>query len=187
MTTDISICSTGLLLVGADDITSFDDETREARLSAAMYPTTRDSELQKHDWIFSRQQTDLARSSTAPLFDYSYAHQIPTDSLKLIALDINPSEYRVFQDKIFSNVKDLKLFHQVRPNESDMPSYFVRLLEYKMAEIFSTALLQDDRMSQLYRQKYDDQYWEAKKADSQQEPSRRIPFRQFEIASVRHT
>lgn len=187
MATDISICNTGLLLVGADEITSFSDETREARICAALYETTKISELQKHDWSFTRQQTDLARLSTAPLFNYSYAFQIPANTIKIIATDILPSEYRVYQDKIFSNVKNLKMTHQVDPGEASYPAYFTRLFEYKMSEILSTALLQDENMSQIYRQKYEDQYWEAKKTDSQQDPSRQIPFRQFEIASTRST
>lgn len=185
MTTDVSINNSAFLLIGADEINSFTDGSREARIAASLYETTKLSELQRHDWVFTRQQALLARTTDTPLFDYQYAYQIPSNSLKIIATDVLPNQYTIQQDKLFSDVSTIRVIHQVDPSEVEYPAYFRRLLEYKLAEVYATALLQDETMSTVYSRKYQDQFFQAKTIDAQQEPTAEIPFQFFQIASVR--
>jgi hypothetical protein len=70
-------------MIGVDEISSFDDETREAKLCTNLYPTTRDSLLQQHPWRFSLGQASLARLVDTPLYGYDYAYQLPAGFLRV--------------------------------------------------------------------------------------------------------
>jgi hypothetical protein len=83
MMTDIEICSQALTLLGADEITSFKDETREAKLCKIIYELTVKSCLADRNWTFAQNQTQLNKLSQTPLFGYSAAFQLPSDYLRL--------------------------------------------------------------------------------------------------------
>jgi len=58
ITTDISICAAALQLIGAEEIESFLDETREARICASIYPTVKKDMCQSSAWQFSIRQKE---------------------------------------------------------------------------------------------------------------------------------
>ena len=78
----IELCSSALVKLGADGISSFEDGTAEARVAARLYPITRDGMLSAHPWTFATAQADLPRLVAAPLSDFSYAFQLPNDFLR---------------------------------------------------------------------------------------------------------
>ena len=61
MTTPLAICSAALLMIGADEISSFDETSREAKLCANLYDTTRDELLQLYPWRFAVGQMQLPK------------------------------------------------------------------------------------------------------------------------------
>lgn len=185
MATALSICNTALILVGDNQINSFDDSSRAARLCSALYETTKDFMLQKSIWSFTLQQTTLAKTVNTPLFDYTYEFQIPSNSLRIIKIDALAQDYRVHQDKIFANTDPLSMLHQIDPGEENYPAYFTRALELKLAELLASALMQDSKYSSLMAEKYIFAIREARAIDAQMDPNPVIADIEFALISAR--
>lgn len=182
---DIGICNTALLLCNASQINSFGDATREATMCNALYANTRDSLLSKHPWSFSIFQELLARTNETPLFDYTYVHQLPIGYIRILKTDNLGNEYRILRDRLFSDYETVELLYQKDPGEEYYPAYFVRLLELKLAELLSLALVQDENMAQAFQQSYLLAMREARGTDSQNTPPLSIPSHELRLTAVR--
>lgn len=185
MATDISICTSALFLIGAEGINSFTDETREARLCASLYETTRDELLQSHPWLFTKQQIDLARTTSTPTLDYKYEYQIPSGTLKIFRKDQLRNDYEIYQDKLFTDDDAVTIIRQIDPGEENYPAYFVRLLEYSMASVLAAGLGQDETTSTMFNKMKNEQMRKARGIDSQNQPNRKINESQFALTRVR--
>jgi len=185
MSTDIAICNTGLILVGADQITSFQDDTREAEICSAIYETTRDFLLQSIPWRFSLRQEELAKVVGAPKFGYSFVYQLPPDMLRLISISNSSNQYKIYEDKLHSSDNTVEVVYQYNPGESEFPSYFKRYLEYDLAEIFSGSLSKDMEQVQVMNRLKEQAGKRARLIDSQNQPPRTIDDSVFELTSVR--
>ena len=62
----IDICSRALILIGAEPITSFDDDTSEALIAGNMYEDIARSNLVSTRWRFATNQAVLNRLSDDP-------------------------------------------------------------------------------------------------------------------------
>lgn len=183
MSSDISICTSALLMIGADEISSFDDETREAKLCANLYPTTRDSLLQQHPWRFSLGQSSLARLVDTPLYGYDYAYQLPSGFLRVI--EAERGDFAIYEDVIYSNQPSLNITYQFRPAETSMPAYFTRVLELKMSEILAVSVSEELAKSNVFAEKVRQEVIRARSIDSQQQTNFEIESNNFLLTEIR--
>jgi hypothetical protein len=77
-TTAIDICSRALILIGADPITSFTEDTTEALVASNLYEDVARSQLCRTRWRFATEQAELAAHASAPTGRFDIAHQLPT-------------------------------------------------------------------------------------------------------------
>lgn len=185
MTTDVEICTTALLMIGADEINSFVDETREAKLCASLYPVFRDDMLQSHPWRFAIGQFELNKLVNVPLFGFANAFQLPANYLRLIGKDQPQFRHKIFEDKLYADANGVKISYQFAPNETTFPSYFVKLLEYELAKVLSVSLLEDEGKATLYERLYKDQLLKARNLDSQSDGEHGMPEHNFKLTAIR--
>ncbi len=184
-TTNISICNSALILVGADEINSFSDATAEAKLANSVYTDTKQTLLQYHPWRFSLKQKDLGGALvTTPTFDWKYQHQLPSDLLRVIHLYGN-DDYQIFGDKIYTNNSTCKMVYQADVLESEMPSYFIKAFQFQLARLFSMSLQEDINKMQAFDQAADKEMMRAKNIDSQQQPNQKIPDTNYSMLNIR--
>ena len=99
----IDCCNSALQKVGAASITSFLDNSREARACNLAYDSSRRAELRKHYWNFATKRAVLAPDATAPAFDFSYQFTMPTDCLR-VQLPNDPNlDWKIEGRKILTN------------------------------------------------------------------------------------
>lgn len=80
----VDLCNSALQKLGATSISSLSDNSREARQCNIAYDSNRRSELRKYRWNFAIKREILTPLSAAPVFDYTYAFQIPSDCLRVL-------------------------------------------------------------------------------------------------------
>jgi len=165
--TKVSLCTAALLLIGADEIASFSDSTREAKLCKALYDTTKDGLLQSHPWRFAINQVELNKLAAAPLYGFSSAFQLPANYLRLIKKDPPALDYEIHEDKIYCNATALKITYAFSPPENKFPAYFARALEFAMARLLAIALQEDSDKAMVYGNLLKQQLIDAKLIDSQ--------------------
>lgn len=88
-TTETSIVNDALSLLGADRITSLDDNTPVALLFREQFDKTRDALLEAHPWRFAIKRATLAQSTSTPDFNYAYYFVLPSDCLRVVETDSN--------------------------------------------------------------------------------------------------
>lgn len=184
-TTDIGICNAGLIMVGADEINSFSDNTFEAKLANSVYTETKETLLQYYPWRFSLKQKDLGGALSAPPeFKWDYQYQLPSDCLRIIQLQYEEN-YEIYGRQIYTNASPCKIIYQRNVSEPDLPSYFVRSLQFHLARIFAMSLQEDPNKWTIFDRAADKETARARQLDAQQQPNQRIPDIAFSALNVR--
>lgn len=185
-TTDISICAAALQLVGAEEITSFEDETREARICASIYPTTKADLLQSHTWRFSIRQEELNRLVATPLFGYAYAYSLPADFLRLVGKNNPTVKHQLFENKVYTDLTPAYASIQYDVDERYFPAYFEKLMFFDLASMLAVALLEDEGKAKDFAVMARTQMIKARNIDSQNNTASTIPAGAFNLTNVRY-
>jgi len=181
---DIDIASRGLILIGADPITSFTASTTESTVANAIYEDIVRTTLCSSRWRFATNQAQLNLLTNVPTGRYDTAHQLPTDMLMLHAVTISDAiiEYNIYGDKVFSDASTqdtLVADYTFRALEQDFPSYFTVALEFSLASSFALAIARDEQLSSILEQKGGALLQQAKTLDSQQQTTRKLVTSRF--------
>ena len=127
----IELCSSALIKLGADSISSFEDGTAEARVAARLYPLVRDACCACI--LVVRDGAGRARPARgAPATEFAYAYQLPNDFLKALsagdAVRGRGLTYQIVNRQLHSDAEAVVLRLPFRPSEGDFPAYFVPAL-----------------------------------------------------------
>lgn len=171
MTKKIEICSNALILLGHKPISSFEEPGSGALLAKNLYNTTYLNFLSSNNWAFAKKYIGLNRLADTPLHpDYQYQFQLPSDYVR-IETTVPVSDYKIFEDKLYSNSADLGLNYFYNIREELLPPYAVAAMEYAMASKLAIPLTVDAKKSELYAQLYARQLSAAMSTDAQGIPS----------------
>jgi len=94
MASQIDICNRALIRLGAPTITSIDDNTKSAKLCKKLYDMVVSEVHGEGPWSNAVKRVALAQNATAPAFGYDSQYTLPSDLIKVIAInDITPGDY----------------------------------------------------------------------------------------------
>jgi hypothetical protein len=180
----IDICARALILIGADPITSFDEDTTEALVASNMYEDVARASLVNSRWRFATNQAVLNLLSATPTGRYDRAYQLPTDLLMLHAVTVQdlPIEYQIYGDKIFADGDAADILvadYTFRALEQNWPSYFTIAVEYALAVVFATSIARDPTLGGLMREQGRESMAKARSLDSQQQTARKLTTSRF--------
>lgn len=124
-TSDVQICSNALLLLGAEPISSFTEESENtgALLCANLWDTVRQSVLRSHPWNCATKRVVLAPETTAPAYDWGYSFLLPGDWLRTLSVgQIGESiEYQTEDNRILMD--DAVCYLRYVFDQEDVPKY----------------------------------------------------------------
>ncbi len=151
MSTDIEICNIALLRLGNDLITSFTDGDKGLTCSK-VYPSVKKMLLSIHPWRFATGKRQLARLTAAPVNEWKYAFQLPSDLIAgphagYITTDeaATPSkEWKIFEDKIYANSDVFVIDYRYEVTEGRMPAWFQTLIELALCAALAPQLAGDE-------------------------------------------
>lgn len=84
---EVDICNLALDLINEASITNFETpETRTEVICKRHYQLARRAVLRMHTWNFAIKRAQLAKNSTAPLYGYDAAYNIPNDYIRVVEL-----------------------------------------------------------------------------------------------------
>lgn len=180
----IDICARALVLIGAEPLTSFDDDTSEALVASNMYEDVARASLLNSRWRFAVEQSFLNRLTDTPIGRYDAAYQLPSNLLMVHAITENGQviKYDRYGDKVFCNASEgaeIVCDYTYRADEVEWPAYFTLAVEYHMASIFATSIARDTSMANLFEQKAVNHMARARALDSQQQTTRKLQTSRF--------
>lgn len=151
MASKLSIISGAAVRLGEPPIISLDEDTKTAQAGSALYDTILDSTLSMHRWRFATGKIALSLLAQAPLNDYSYAYQLPTNPAVVTIIRVVPHmDYERFEDKIYCNAGGgISIDYIYRPAASMFPPYFVELMEVRMASAMALPVTGSRTLKQL--------------------------------------
>ncbi len=88
MASVVGIANIGLTAIGQTNITSLTQGTKTANAVNTIYDELRRNML-VHPWNFATVRAQLARSATAPTYEFNYAYVLPSDHIRTISVHNN--------------------------------------------------------------------------------------------------
>ena len=184
MATSIDMASNGLILIGDDPISSFDDPGAGAQAASALYETTYTSVLASHPWTFALKEQYLSKLSQTPddKTGFSNAFQLPPDLIRVWKI-MSHSNYTIVGSLVYSNEDTLLCRYNYRTDEVDLPPQIVEAIEYKLASKFAVPVAEDENKAAFYKQAFKEQAAIARSIDSQNKPQ--VPIVDSPFVEVR--
>ena len=84
MASQVSICNLALGWIGANLITSLDDDNREAQLCKTNFADIRDAVLEEREWTFAVRRLSLAPTVLKPVYGYGNQFLLPPDVIRVL-------------------------------------------------------------------------------------------------------
>ena len=186
-TTKVDICSTALVMIGANTITSFSDDSTEANVCNTVYEDIVKSSLTRHRWRFATEQQQLSLLTATPTGRYAYAYQLPTNPelLQLITLTVNDFviPYERYGDKVYldnyGSTSSVICEYVYRADESEFPPHFILALQYQLASLFAGSIARDSGMIKQFSDMAERQYLIAKNVDSAERTTKTLDVTRF--------
>lgn len=169
-TSSVSISSNALILLGDAPISSFNDPGAGAQTASNLYESSYHTLLSMHRWRFATKKAQLSRLSTAPLNQWTYQYQIPTDCVAVITV-YPVGDYEIYEDKIYANDASLSVEYVYRVDESQLPLWFAKTMEFYLAMQFAIPVTGNSQRLGEMQQLFTQQLRSAKNIDSTIRPN----------------
>ena len=185
--TKIDLCARALVKLGAQPISSFNENTAEAKVCAELYDSTLESLLASYPWRFALEKAVLSRLVTTPVADYQYAYQLPNDCVRVLSAGSGVKsqglKYKIVGTTLHTNADQVTISYIARPDESDFPPFFSNALIARLAAEFCLPLTESTNRTDYMYKRAEEEFKAAKLTDSQQD----VPacFQDFSLIEVR--
>ncbi|MBE44106.1 MAG: hypothetical protein CMO16_02850 [Thaumarchaeota archaeon] len=178
------IASTALTLVGANSISSFTEDSNEARAADALYETELKTLLSEHPWRFAMKTAPLTQLATAPDSIHKAAYPLPSDCIKPYSIHKGTTtvikEFEVFGNEIHTHSDTgYYLDYIARVVETLFPPWFITTLQYRLGSVFAAAVAHNGELAQHWAGQARNKLVESKHMDSTQDQPNRIHPKRF--------
>jgi hypothetical protein len=172
MASQIEIVSNAMILIGANPISSLTEGT-EGLVASALYENTYTALIASHSWRFATKQKQLSQLVDAPLKDFKYQYQLPSDMITMVRVQSN-TDYEIYGDKLYSDQTEIYIDYRYRLDETLLPPYYTLTLQFLLAAQFAIPVTDNSKRAQVYEGLYEAQLKRAKYIDSSARPQTAI-------------
>ena len=167
--TKISLISKALIVLGEKPLQSLADDRYGATVGANLFELIYENEIQSNRWRFACTKALLAQLVDAPLNQWRYAYQLPTDMLD--PLYVYPrTRYEIYGSHLYTDAATVELDYKFKPEVSQVPAYFSMLMVYALARDMVNPITTSLDGVKIFEAKYKSQRDRAMFADAQGRP-----------------
>lgn len=147
--TPVEICNGALQKIGEARITSMTEDSKGARACNAVYDKIRKIVLRMYPWGFATKRVITSPVSEEPAFEYTYAHALPSDFLRVVELFEYDDAYRVEGRYLlcYSDAISLRYVYDIKDLTGADP-LFTETLEWLIAHNISRYMTESDTIRQ---------------------------------------
>lgn len=169
MASKLGIINAALGFLGEPPLTNLTEGNKLVKVSEIYYDMSRDCALKAHPWNFAIKRAELTQDATAPVFEFAYRYQLPTECLKVLYTDddiLNRDSgdrwpYKVEGRFLITDLSTVKIKYIARITEEGSydPEFviaFATYLAYMMAMSLTEHRNQANDLFVLFKQKVSD-------------------------------
>ena len=187
----IDLCSNALLRLGVAPISSF-EEGEAGKTCGTIYQDFITNLLSIYNWQFASTKVQLARLSEAPLSEYKYQFQLPSDMLKLQKVyysnNVQASSeigFRLQGGVLLTDNETIYIDYTRNVDVPEFPAYFVEFAVLALCSVLAIAITDKGDYAGVFRQLAfgtandngnGGEFGRAKKLDSMQQPSKVVRY-----------
>jgi hypothetical protein len=169
----IGLISKALILIGEKPLDSLSDNRYGATVGSNLFEVIYESELQSNRWRFAVTKDSLSRLVDAPLNEWQYAYQLPSDML--LPIGVYPkAPYEIYADHLYTDQSSVELDYMFKPAVSEIPAHFALLMVYALARDMVKPITESDAGVDVFNRKYLSQRNRSMFADAQGRPSQML-------------
>jgi len=183
----IDIVNFALNMLGAESITSLEDDAPEAKAMKSFYYISRDSVLEECEWTWATRRFLPAKETESPEWGWANAFPLPSDILRVTRVDRNdyvgigtgmtrhPADYAVEGRKILCN-EDVIYCKGIRRIEDEgiYSPMFAEAFGYKLAAQACLLITESNTKLQQMAGLYVEAIGKAKARDGMQGTTKRL-------------
>lgn len=167
-TTKLKICNMALRSLGVARITDFVTDNEQTRVLNDVYDMLLDEILMSHPWNFATKRASLDQNVTAPVYEYTYAFDLPADCLRILETE-NNVEYQQEGNLLLTNDSSMKIRYIARITDSSKySSTFVSAFSARIAVEVAYPLTGDPTVAKIKQDEYMMKYSQAKSYNGQE-------------------
>lgn len=159
--TDIDLVNRALINLGQSPIADLTDDDEVSVTCATVYPAVRDEVLGIYPWRCTIKKVQLARLTDAPVNEWIYAFQLPSDRVGEPRAVFNTSkvgappykEYELIGDQLLTNAPEIWLEYPWLINEANFSQHVRTLIVFVLSARLAEPITEDSSKAQ---------YWEGK-------------------------
>ena len=175
MASRVSIANIALTVLGADRITSLEDNNENARRINAIYDSCLEDVLRAHPWNFAIVRTTLALLATTPAFGYDYEFQLPADCLRVIEVSDGTTmitDFKVEGRKILCGDDSISIKYIANITDPNQyTSQFIFVFASRLAAEVAYAITNNKTTAEEMFNLYASRLQTAKETDAQESDS----------------
>jgi hypothetical protein len=168
MASDVEIANIALVKLGSKTITSFGDNSDQARACNLLFAPTRDAVLEDFPWSFATKRATLAQLVAVPAYGFAHQYQLPTDTVRILETDSDSEPWRREADKILSNRSSMAIKYTAQitdPNQ--FTPAFRKALSSRLAYELTMAITGKQQLMELMWKLYQGDLARARATDAE--------------------
>ena len=164
--TSVSICNLALTHLGAEEITSLVESSRQAVVCNTVYDSTKLSVLRDHFWSFALARATLLPNGSTPSFGFKNTFDLPATAILWKFIDAT-SDIKQEGQKLLSNASSINLIYVKSDiGEASFDSKFIMAFSLKLAEVMCYRITQNASLIAIVNARYEQAIKEAKRANA---------------------
>ena len=185
MTTSIDIANRALILLGGREITSFMDNTNEAKIAKNLYKSARDYVLRSYPWASLKKRKDLVELADNPVSGFAHQYQLPNESIRVLEVHstgkVRPSDWEVNGDLILTDAKPVSIVYLAgNLPESKYSTQLVEALVYRLASEMAYPMTGNNTAQVNFAALFNQVLEEARTTDSLEQSAKHIGPNHFQ-------
>ena len=163
------VASKALVMVGANQISSFDGSEIEKVVSRQIYETIVEDCIGAYYWDFASGSQQLVMVTGTTLVNFDNAFQLPTSpapmTIESVRVNGVEKKYDIFEDKLFIDANEeneVILDYTFRADESTWHPAFTMWVVLSLAEAYALSITRTEEIAEAFGKKAETQFAKAK-------------------------
>ncbi len=167
MASIVEICNSALNQLGASTILALTENSKNGRICNSRYDTVKDAVLRSHPWNCATKRQILAQDIDTPAWGFVNQYTLPSDCLRVLAIQNYDSDYKIEGRKILSNDEEINLIYISSISDPNLMDVLLReVIGSALAADIAYAVTANAAISRKMEERYLLKLKEARHADA---------------------